>query len=204
GRTDSGVHAKAQVANFRTVSPMRAREWAQALNHFLPEDLAVLRAASVSPRFHARFSAIGKVYRYRILNRRIPNPLNRRFVWMFFQELDLRRMRAAARYLLGRHDFSSFRVGPPQTDSMNSARHPFCRIKELKIKKTGDEIAFLVQGDRFLRQMVRTMVGTLVEIGRGKENPSAMKRILEKKDRRSAGPTAPSRGLCLEKVLYRN
>lgn len=203
GRTDSGVHARAQVANFKTNVSMKTTDWVRALNHYLPEDVAILSASRVHERFNSRYSATGKVYEYRILNVRTLHPLRRNFIWNIFQTLDIRRMRTAARFLVGRHDFSSFRVGPHIRKNRNFRSDSMCHIQSLKIRQSGEEIVFFIQGNRFLQQMVRTIVGTLVEIGRGKISPIEIREIIKKKDRRFAGPTAPARGLCLEKVSYR-
>ena len=221
GRTDAGVHAEGQAANFATKARLRPDDWQRALNSLLPEDIVIRSAQEVSSRFHARFSAARKIYRYRILNRRYSPAIGRQYVWTVFSPLNLRRMRSAAKALLGRHDFSSFMSGGPcgeeGTGSSDAPRAPalarakpdarfrsaICTIRRLELVKNHDELIVTIEADRFLQQMVRTIVGTLVEVGRGRRNPGEMASLLQKKDRRFGGPTAPPQGLCLVKVFYK-
>jgi tRNA pseudouridine38-40 synthase len=221
GRTDAGVHARGQVANFKVNTRLTAAAWMRALNSLLPEDIVVVNAQKVSSRFHARFSAVGKIYRYLILNRRFPPAIGRQYVWTAYGALDLRRMKAAAKLLLGKHDFSSFMSGGPcgeeGTGSSDAPRAPtlarakpdarfrstVCTIRRLDLVKKRDEIIVTIEADRFLQRMVRTIVGTLVEVGRGRLSPREMTVLLQKKDRRFGGPTAPPQGLCLIKVYYK-
>ncbi|MBI3609913.1 MAG: tRNA pseudouridine(38-40) synthase TruA [Nitrospirae bacterium] len=197
GRTDAGVHAEGQAAHFKTKARLTPDAWQRALNSLLPEDIVVLTAQKVPDRFHARYSAVGKTYRYRILNRRYRPAIGRRHVWTVYLPLNMRRMRAAAKTLIGKHDFSSFQ------GSNHSARTAACTIRRLELVKRKDEVVLTIEADRFLQHMVRTIVGTLVEVGRGRRNPGEMAALLQKKDRRFGGPTAPPQGLCLVKVVYK-
>lgn len=220
GRTDAGVHARGQVANFRGTARLTSSAWMRALNSILPEDIVIVRAQQVSSRFHSRFSATGKIYRYRILNRRNPPAIGRQYIWTVYTPLSLRRMRSAAKVFLGRHDFSSFASGeasrkkssgssdvprgPTLTRDKSEAsfRTSVCTIRRLDLIKKQDEIIVTIEADRFLQQMVRTIVGTLVEVGKGRFSPTEMSLRLQKKDRRFGGPTAPPQGLCLIQVKY--
>lgn len=196
GRTDAGVHAEGQVANFITKARLRPDEWTRALNSLLPDDVVVLSAQKVSDRFHARSSAIGKVYRYRILNRPHPPAIGRQYVWTVYSPLNLNRMRAAAKGLLGRHDFSAFRGSGPST------RTAVCHIRHLDWVQRQQELVMTIEADHFLQQMVRTIVGTLVEVGKGRRHPRELEELVQKKDRRFSGPTAPPQGLSLIRVIY--
>jgi tRNA pseudouridine38-40 synthase len=221
GRTDAGVHAEGQVANFNVNARLSSSAWMRALNSLLPEDIVIVSAQKVSSRFHARFSAVGKIYRYRILNRRYPPAIGRQYIWTVFSPLDIRRMKSASKLLMGKHDFSSFMSGGPcgegGTGSSDAPRapalarakpdarfrSPVCTIRRLDLVRKRDEIIVTIEADRFLQQMVRTIVGTLVEVGRGRLSPREIPLLLEKKDRRFGGPTAPAQGLCLEKIFYK-
>lgn len=213
GRTDAGVHALGQVVSFTSSKPLAPDEWLRALNAVLPDDISVRSVEPAPDGFHARFSAVGKLYEYRILNRSSRSALERTRAWHLYGKLDLEAMRVAAAYLTGQHDFSSFQGHP--TDVEN----PVCTLRRLEItsspspfapplrgKGDGGEGNSLVrmefEADRFLKQMVRAMVGTLVEVGQDKRQPEEMKRILEAKDRRAAGHTAPAHGLYLVRVDY--
>lgn len=196
GRTDAGVHAEGQAAHFKTHSRLGPESWMCALNSLLPDDIVVMHAEGVSARFHARYSAIAKTYRYRILNRRNRSAIGRQYVWSVFTPLNTTRMRMAARELTGRHDFSSFQGGS------SSSRTSICKMKSLSVVRRGQEVVITIEADRFLQHMIRTIVGTLVEVGRGRRDPSEMKILLKKKDRRLSGPTAPAKGLCLIGVKY--
>jgi tRNA pseudouridine38-40 synthase len=196
GRTDAGVHALGQVASFRSEKTMTPREWVKALNAVLPPDICILSARRVHDDFHARYSARHKIYRYRILNRPERSALERSRAWHIRNPLDLAAMQEASTCLIGRHDFSSFR-GPAA-----GTADPFCTLTRLEIRTGRAIVRIDVQADRFLKQMVRAIVGTLAEIGLGKRPPRAMKEILKAKDRRAAGYTAPPHGLYLLKVGY--
>jgi tRNA pseudouridine38-40 synthase len=207
GRTDAGVHALGQVACFRTASALEAETMGRALNAMLPPDIRVRAARDAHASFHAQWSATWKSYFYVIANMEQVSPFLERYVWKVPQRLNLPRMRAAARHLLGRHDFAAFRA------SGSSAKTSEREIRSLSVtesrgmpflgaKLQGRFIRVRVEGSGFLRHMVRNIVGTLVEVGRGKLPPEAVAGIMASRDRRTAGPTAPAKGLFLEKVRY--
>lgn len=198
GRTDAGVHATGQVANFKTRAGLSPSAWRNALNSLLPEDVVIRNAEPVSVRFHARYSATGKIYQYHILNHPHRIAIRRQYQWVVYPPLNLTKMRAALRALCGRHDFSAFQAGP----IMKPTRSSICTIKRLSLSKTRDEILFTMEADRFLHQMARTIVGTIVEVGRGKRSPKELMEILQSKDRSHAGQTAPPQGLFLIAVHY--
>jgi len=204
GRTDAGVHAEGQVGHFKTKARLSPDAWHRALNSLLPDDIIVREVRIVPERFHARFSAVRKVYRYRILNRRFSPAIGRQYIWTVYSPLNIERMRSAAKALVGRHDFSSFQGSDPSRRSAAGGKPgAFCHVRRLDLVRRGDEIAITIEADRFLQQMVRAIVGTLVEIGRGKRSQSEMKVILRAKNRKFGGPTAPALGLCLVEVKYR-
>jgi tRNA pseudouridine38-40 synthase len=196
GRTDAGVHAHGHVANFATASSMPPAAWAPALNHLLPREIRVLASAEVPLDFHARYSALGKTYTYRVLCRRAPTALYRNNAWHVNVPLNVARMRKAAAFLVGRHDFSAFR------GAGCTAKTPVRTLKALVIRKTGEFIELSLEADAFLRYMVRNITGTLVEVGRGRFTPEDVKSMLESRDRTRAGTTAPPQGLYLVKVFY--
>lgn len=196
GRTDAGVHALGQVASFTTTASLSAQDWQRALNGLLPADIAVLEVESVPEAFHARFEAKSKLYLYRILTRVQRSALSRNKVLHFPHPLDLGPMQEGARLLIGTHDFSSFQGSPTDTEN------PICTITRTVIERFGDEIRFEVEANRFLKQMVRNIVGTLLEVGRGKLKAGSVAEILAAKDRTKAGPTAPGQGLYLVRVDY--
>jgi tRNA pseudouridine38-40 synthase len=196
GRTDAGVHALGQVASFRTDRGLSQREWLRALNARLPADISALSVEEVPDDFHARYSASGKLYEYHLLNRPERAPLLRERAWMLYQSLDLAAMTDAAGCLIGAHDFSSFETGP--TDNEN----PQCRLEQLDLRREGDLIVLAFYADRFLKQMVRSIVGTLVEIGQGKRSAADMRTVLAGRSRTAAGRTAPPHGLYLVRVDY--
>jgi len=196
GRTDAGVHAIGQVVSFKTEKALSAGDWLRALNATLPEDISVRSVEQVPDDFHARYAAVRKLYAYRILHRPERSVLERGRAWHIYGKLDLDAMRKAAGYLVGKHDFSSFQGHP--TDVEN----PMCDLQRMEIVRDQDIVRIEIEADRFLKQMVRAMVGTLVEVGQEKRKPEEMKRILEAKDRRAAGYTAPAQGLYLVRVDY--
>jgi tRNA pseudouridine38-40 synthase len=197
GRTDAGVHALGQVAHFRTFSRLGERSLLMGINSLLPADIVVREACEVPLSFHARFDAVSKVYLYRICNRPVRTALERNHAWFIWEPLDLNRIGEALPILQGTHDFSSF--CSVHTDSRNHIR----TILLIAVEKdpTG-MISISVEADGFLRYMVRTIVGTLVEVGRGKCSLEEVAEILEAKDRRWAGRTAPPQGLVLKDVKY--
>ena len=196
GRTDAGVHAQGQVVSFRSDRPLSQADWTRGLNAVLPPDIGIRSTEPVSPEFHARYSAVGKVYEYRIVNDRRRPVLDRTRVWHVPKKLDLEAMREAVPYLLGRQNCLSFQGSP--TDNTN----PICEIRCLEIHEADSKIHIRIEADRFLKQMVRTIVGTLVEVGLHRRKPADFKVILASQDRRAAGKTAPAHGLCLIEVLY--
>lgn len=196
GRTDSGVHAKGHVANFKTNSKIPLVNIQRGLNSILPKDIVIKEAKEVPLDFNSRFDAKSKVYRYTILNRSCPAALYRNYFYHIPYKLDINLMRREAKVLLGRHDFKSFQAADKKERS--SVR----TIKRLTVKKKGDFIEIEMEADGFLYNMARNIVGTLVEIGRGRFKPGSMKNILKAKDRNLAGRTAPAKGLCLAEVKY--
>ncbi len=196
GRTDSGVHALAQIANFKTASKIPLENLRMALNSVLPDDIVVLCAEEVSLKFNSQKNARSKLYRYTIYNREFMDPILRRFASKCFFKLDTARMKKGARYIVGRHDFTSFKT--KDGGGKNAVRS----VRRIDVKREGDLIYIDVEADGFLYNMVRNIVGTLIEVGRGKFEIGYVKKIIEKKDRRSCGPTAPAKGLSLVKVRY--
>lgn len=196
GRTDTGVHALGQVAHFDTSKPHAADTWRMALNAHLPPDIAVLAARLVPDDFHARRSAAGKLYRYRVLNRPARCPLRRDVCWFVPRPLDVDAMRSAASHLVGRHDFTSLRAG----DCV--AKSPVRTVTRVDVRHEGDEVVFEVEGEGFLKQMVRNIAGTLVHVGLGKHPPDWVRHVLACRDRAAAGETAPAWGLALVAVRY--
>jgi pseudouridylate synthase I len=196
GRTDSGVHAFHQVANFKTNSKHAPNKIKDALNSSLAEDILVVCAEYVPLKFDAQRSARSKHYRYTVTTARFTDPFMRHFAARYSYPLNFALMRRAAKILVGRHDFKSFRSSDGR--ELNTVRN----IKNIKIEKRGDLVYIDICADGFLYNMVRIISGTLLEIGRGKISVESMREILLKRDRRSAGPTAPSKGLCLMSVEY--
>ena len=196
GRTDSGVHALGQVANFKTASQIDDISFKKAFNSLLPKDIVIKDAVTVDDNFNSRYSAKSKVYRYSILNRLYPSSFDYRYSWLIRQPLDLDAMREASSFLIGNHDFSSFR------SSTCEAKDPVRTMIRLDIKSDRDMILLYFEADGFLKQMVRNIMGTLVYVGNGRFKPQTMKKILENKNRTSAGPTAPPQGLFLVEVKY--
>ena len=195
-RTDSGVHALGNVAVFDTDTTIPAEKIAMALNQRLPEDIVVVKSEEVSEDFHPRYCNCSKTYEYHIINTRIPNPMKRLTNYFVSYELDIEKMRRAASYLVGEHDFVSF--CNVRTDVENTVR----TITDLDIITNGNEIIIRITGNGFLYNMVRIIVGTLVRVGRGFYEPEKVKEILEAKDRKAAGVTAPGHGLVLVKIDY--
>ena len=197
GRTDSGVHATGQVAHLDLNRKLEPRTLMMALNHKMSERGCVVRACSeVRDDFHARFSARGRRYVYRILRRLAPPALERGRVYHYYRDLNLEDMREAAGYLLGKHDFASFRASGCQ--AKDSEKSLDC----CDIEQRGEEIHITVMAPSFLYRQVRIIVGTLLEVGRGEQKISWVKEVLEKKERKYAGPTAPACGLTLTNVFY--
>lgn len=196
GRTDVGVHALNQAASFKTNCDMSTEDILDYLNRYLPEDIVVKEALEMDERFHARYNAISKKYVYKIWNGKYNDPFLRKYTFHVPQPLNIDKMRKAASYLIGEHDFSSFRSTRSQKKS--SIR----TIYSISIEKEGDLIAITIHGNGFLHNMVRIISGTLIEVGLDKMKPEYVNEILLKKDRTLAGPTAPSKGLFLLDVEY--
>jgi tRNA pseudouridine38-40 synthase len=197
GRTDAGVHALGQVCNFVTFSSLSPEAFQRGLNSLLPEDIFIHGAEEVSPDFHSRFAARSKRYRYRILNRSDPDIFSRNHLWHVPHPLDLPKMKRCLSSLEGTHDFSSFR------SSGSGNTNPVRRIHRAELTgPQGGLLYITMEADGFLRHMVRNVVGTLVEIGRGKTEEERFIEILESRDRRSAGFKAPPQGLYLVEVFY--
>ena len=195
GRTDAGVHAKGQVANFHTHSAMPCSEMLAQLRKYLPEDIGILSVKDCSDRFHARLNAKEKTYCYRIWNSDSPCVFDRRYVYQLPEELDLAAMREAADLLLGEHDFSAF-CGNPK---MKKSTVRF--IRSVEFKRCGEELRIYYTGNGFLQNMVRILTGTLIEVGRGERSAASIPVLFGLK-RSEAGSLAPAQGLCLEEVFY--
>ncbi len=196
GRTDSGVHAEGQVASFWLARPMREEELQRALNATLPPDVRVMHVEFVPPDFHARYSALSKTYRYTLCTGPVLSPFLHRYAHHFPFPLDLAAMQRALEMVLGEHDFASF--GTRERPGKTTVR----RVYQAHLWQEGDLVRLEITADGFLRYMVRTLMGTLCEIGRGRWGASDMERILRARDRRQAGPTFPAKGLTLVRVHY--
>ena len=195
GRTDTGVHARGQVANFHTGSTMTCPELLAELRKYLPEDIGIYSCREVSPRFHARLNALEKTYQYRLWNSAQPCVFDRRYVAVMEENLDVEAMQEAAEKLLGTHDFSAFCANKKMKKSTVRT------IKSFTVQRVGEEIRFTVTGNGFLHNMVRILVGTLVEVGRGEREMDSIPALFGGK-REDAGFLAPGKGLCLMEVRY--
>lgn len=196
GRTDAGVHAYGQTANFYMDTPLAPEELMRTINRYLPEDVAVIQLEIVPPRFHSRLHAKGKTYRYRVYNSEIPPVFERKLVYVVPERLDVEAMERAAGYLLGTHDFKSF------TSAKKSKKSTVRTIEEIRIVPEGRELQFYFSGSGFLFHMVRILMGTLLQAGKGELEPEAIPGILERKNREAAGPLVPAQGLTLMEVRY--
>ena len=197
GRTDAGVHAAGQVCHLDLAGAVAADTLRDALNaHLRPAPVAVLAAARVAESFHARFDAVGRRYRYRIVNRRGPLALDRGRAWWLPRPLDAGAMAEAAHGLVGHHDFSSFRAAECQ------AKSPLKTLEVLDVERRGEDVEVSAEARSFLHHQVRILVGTLVLVGSGKWRPKDARSALVARDRAAAGPTAPAEGLCLMGVDY--
>jgi len=197
GRTDAGVHALGQVVSVPVERPLPPVAYVKGMNAVLPADIAVREASVVPDGFDARRDASGKRYRYRIENLATRAPLSRRFAWQVFRPLDVEAMRAAARPLVGRHDFAAFQASDCE------ARHAVRDLRRLEVDgRQGGGIEVVAEATAFVKHMVRNIVGTLVEVGLGARPPDSLAALLAGRDRTLAGPTAPPQGLCLERVFY--
>lgn len=196
-RTDSGVHAMGNVAVFDTKTTIPAEKIAMALNQRLPEDIVVVKSEEVPLDFHPRYCDCSKTYEYHIINTKIPIPTERLTNYFVSYTLDFDKMREAASYLVGEHDFASF--CNVRTDVESTVR----TITALDILTEGNRVTIRITGNGFLYNMVRIIVGTLIRVGRGFYEPKKVKGILEAKDRKAAGVTAPAHGLMLMKIEYK-
>ena len=199
GRTDAGVHAIAQVATFELDAGIQPATLARALNGVLPPQVRVVGAEEVEPGFHARFSATGKIYEYRVVNAPLVSPFLHRYVWHVVQPLDFDAIRQASALLVGTHDYASFQGAGSVVVSTSRS------IRSIEWQDGGGydlPLVMRIEGDGFLRHMVRNIVGTLVEVGAGRWPASALTEILAARDRARAGRTAPAQGLFLVRVLY--
>lgn len=196
GRTDGGVHAMGQVANFHAETDLSCEEILAYLRQYLPEDIGVMAVTQVDPRFHSRYQAMEKTYRYRIWNSDTPCVFERKYVWQIPEPLDASAMAAGAALLLGTHDFLPF------SSLKRSKKSTVRTLRALDIARVGPELQITAVADGFLYHMVRILVGTLVEIGQGKLSAAEIPAIFEAGVRADAGQTAPPQGLCLMEVRY--
>jgi tRNA pseudouridine38-40 synthase len=217
GRTDAGVHALAQVASFATASAIPVENWTRALNHILPASIRVLEVTEAAPEFHARKSARAKTYRYRIHRGAICPPFLARYVWHYPYPLEESAMVAAASVVVGEHDFTSFAaVDPERVEPIAGGENvPTTKVRTTNVQKPNvrtiyssswsrqdEELVYTVRGSGFLHHMVRNLVGTFLLAGKGTVTPENLRRILDARERASAGPTAPASGLYLVAVEY--
>ncbi|MDO4804799.1 MAG: tRNA pseudouridine(38-40) synthase TruA [Lachnospiraceae bacterium] len=195
-RTDTGVHAAGNVAVFDVDSPIEPSRIAFALNARLPQDIRILDSEKVPDDFHPRFQRTVKTYEYHILNRKFPDPLRRNTELHYYYALDADAMDEAARMLMGEHDFASFAAAG------YSSKTTVREIYDAHVTREGDRVTFTITGTGFLYNMVRILAGTLIEIGAGKYAPEHMRTVLDARNRKAAGPTAPAKGLVLLKIQY--
>ena len=197
GRTDAGVHARGQVANFRCDTDLSPGVFQKGLNSLLPEDIVIRECRQVEDTFHARYDVKSKTYHYKIFNHPVPAAMNRSYVWSIRKQLNIMAMRSAVSYIIGSHDFKAFEgTGSPRA---HTTRH--VRAADL-IESDSRLLTFRIEANGFLRFMVRNIVGTLVEVGLAKTSPAEFQQILKSRNRTKAGATAPPHGLCLMKVKY--
>lgn len=196
GRTDAGVHAYGQVANFKIDTDMAVADILAYINRYLPEDIAVISMEEVPERFHSRLNAVGKTYRYRIWNSEMPTVFERRYVYEIPERLDIDAMQKAAAFMIGKHDFKAF------TSNKKSKKSTVRTIEAIEIVRSGEEIILTYRGDGFLYHMVRILTGTLIEVGQGLRKPADMEYLLRSGTREMAGALAPAKGLALMEVRY--
>lgn len=196
GRTDAGAHALGQTANFHCRTAMSCEEIRAYLRRYLPEDIGIISVEEVPERFHSRYAATEKTYRYRVWSSELPCVFERRFVYQVEEPLDVAAMHEAAQLFLGSHDFTAF------CSNKRLKKSAVRTITRFTVERQGSEVVFTVTGDGFLYNMVRILVGTLLEIGRGERRMQSLPQVLEGRVREAAGPTAPAGGLCLMEVRY--
>ena len=196
GRTDAGVHARAMVANVQLETDLSETEIRDYCNRYLPDAIAVREVKECAPQFHARYKATGKTYRYTCFDGPVKPVFDRRYLTLLDHPVDEAAMSRAAQYLIGEHDFRAFCGNPKMKKSTVRT------VDGILITRQKDRLLFTFHGDGFLQNMVRIMVGTLLEVGRGRMSAADVAAILESRDRKNAGPTAPPEGLCLMKVDY--
>ncbi len=197
GRTDAGVHAFGQTANFRCDTDLVPEIFQRGLNSLLPDDIVIKECRRVDNTFHARYDVKSKIYHYSIFNHPVPTAINRQYTWSIHKQLDIEAMRLAASLIIGSHDFKAFEgAGSPRA---HTTRHVMAAdLLETESRR----FTFRIEADGFLRFMVRNIIGTLVDVGLGKTTSAQFKQILKSKDRTKAGATAPAHGLCLMEVKY--
>ena len=196
GRTDAGVHARGQVANFKAEDLYPVEEIQQYLNCYLPEDIAVTEVAEVNARFHSRYAAKAKTYRYRIHRGSVPDVFNRKYEYHYEKSLDVERMKQAAAYLTGTHDFTSF------CGNKKMKKSAVRTVYAITFTEEGDDLFIDFRGTGFLQNMIRILTGTLIEVGDGRRKPEEIPDMLAQKNRECAGYTAPAQGLMLMNVEY--
>ena len=196
GRTDAGAHAMGQVANFHADTDLSCEEILTYLRRYLPEDIGVLSVKEAGPRFHSRLNAVSKTYCYRVWNSEMPCVFDRKYVWVMPQAMDFAAMERAASLLTGTHDFLAF------CSNKHFKKSAVRTITAIDISRVGEEVRFTVTGNGFLYNMVRILVGTLLEVGRGERAADSMPEILSSRVRENAGETVPAKGLCLMEVQY--
>lgn len=196
GRTDAGVHAQNMVCNAHFDTQMNTDEIRDYLNRYLPDDICVKEVRIASDRFHSRYNAIGKTYCYTCYIGDVKPVFNRKYVYVLDQKPDIQKMKKAAEYLIGTHDFASFCSNPRMKKST------IRKIDRIEIKKKGDLLTFTFHGSGFLQHMVRILTGTLLEVGFGKRTPESISDLIDVKDRKLAGFTTPAKGLCMMQVDY--
>lgn len=198
GRTDTGVHARSQVIHFDTITERDNYGWLAGVNSNLPPDINITWVKNVNDDFHARFSASKRKYRYKILNQKTRSSLSRNYFWWVYDELDVNQMQSGAKYLIGKHDFTSFRATSCQASS------PIREIFDIQIQKNDEGLRITLTANAYLQRMVRNIVGALVQIGKQEKDAKWMHDVLKGRDRKLAGIAAPAHGLTLLAVKYPN
>ncbi|MBB6624968.1 tRNA pseudouridine(38-40) synthase TruA [Clostridium gasigenes] len=195
-RTDSGVHARGYVANFKTNSSIPGNRFKEAINTKLPDDIVILNSLEVMEEFHARYNSKGKTYTYTVLNSEIPSAIGRSYSYHVRGKINIEKMTETCKYFIGTHDFKAFK------SDGSSVKTTIRTISDLHIEINKNKIKFFITGDGFLYNMVRIIVGTLLQVGRGTKLPIDIKTIIDNQDRKGAGMCVPALGLVLEEVFY--